>query len=79
MNLDKIDLMLCRVFQDSNGPFSVKIHYLNGSSSYLSIDKYQIKQMSNDISISKIEMLFLRHERRWRIRSESSSIDRRIR
>ena len=75
MILNKLDIMLCWAFANSDGPFNIKVSYADHNEWSVS-SKLEIGNLSDLDSVSQIEIIDIRLERRWRERTNSS--DRRI-
>lgn len=75
MIVEKLDAMLCLAFQNSEGPFKVKVSYLDHYD-WLELSKSEIESLSDLEPVIKIEIVNVLPERRWRDRLSSS--DRRF-
>ncbi len=73
MNLSKLDPMLCLAFQESDGPFYIKITKIK-EISFAKMNKEDIKLLSDDPDILTIEIIDVKLDRRW---SKRLSKDRR--
>lgn len=71
MNLNKLDVMLCLAFQESDGPFSVLVTS-NTHKYTIELTKVLIKELSDKDFIISIEIIDSVSDRRWRKRYSQS-------
>ena len=73
MNLNKLDLMLCLAFQESEGPFNVEVKFYNpldkNTQEIFILSKQEIRNVSMWDEIKSISIVEPFKDRRWRIRT----------
>lgn len=67
MNINKIGIMLCLAYQESEGPFYVKVN-LSNFVEWKLLSKFEIDKLSDEFNIIEIDISLPRSERRWRDR-----------
>lgn len=72
MNLNKLDLMLCFAFQESDGPFNVEVKFnspIKDNPEYFLLSKKEISNISLWDEVNSISIYLPFKERRWRKRT----------
>lgn len=67
MNILKLDNVLCLALQSSEGPFDIKIKFIDHNE-WACISKQEIENLSNLDTVLSIESCLPRSDRRWNIR-----------
>lgn len=64
MNLDKLDVMLCLSFQESDGPINIVIEYLD-KTVLSNMTKEEIKNLSDNELVVSIKIADIVPKKRW--------------